>query len=121
MYSATEWSIMMTQHGSRTIKDKVSTILKLDWDKVNPSERLFYGNYMEGLGADPKIYDEIPDLESLTNVMNEYLADYNAESKSPMNLVLFLDAIEHVSRIARVLSQPRGNVLLLGVGGGDKV
>ena len=92
----------------------------MDWDKVNPSERLFYGNYMEGLGADPKIYDEIPDLESLSNVMNEYLADYNAESKSPMNLVLFLDAIEHVSRIARVLSQPRGNVLLLGVGGSGR-
>ena len=101
------------------IKDQVEGNLKLDWAKVQPNERCFYGNFMDGLGADPKIYDEIPDLEKLSMVVNEYLADYNAESKSPMNLVLFLDAIEHVSRIARVLSQPRGNVLLLGVGGSE--
>lgn len=102
------------------IKDQVEGNLKLDWAKVQPNERCFYGNFMDGLGADPKIYDEIPDLEKLSMVVNEYLADYNAESKSPMNLVLFLDAIEHVSRIARVLSQPRGNVLLLGVGGSGR-
>eukprot|EP00505_MAST-04D_sp_SCG-Rhode-Island_P006573 Stramenopile-MAST_4_protein_6573 len=75
---------------------------------------------MDGMGNDVKFYDEVQDLEKLGHVMNEYLADYNAESKSPMNLVLFLDAIEHISRISRVLSQPRGNCLLLGVGGSGR-
>jgi hypothetical protein len=37
-----------------------------------------------------------------------------------MKLVFFVDAIEHVSRIARMIRQERGNALLVGVGGTGK-
>ena len=102
------------------VKNRIESDIKLEAGKILPNDRLFYGNYMDGMGNDVKFYDEVQDLEKLGHVMNEYLADYNAESKSPMNLVLFLDAIEHISRISRVLSQPRGNCLLLGVGGSGR-
>ena len=52
--------------------------------------------------------------------IDEFLEDFNSGSKHPMKLVMFLDACDHTSRICRVLRQPQGNALLLGVGGSGR-
>ena len=59
-------------------------------------------------------------MDALKHRVEEYLADHNAESKQPMPLVMFSDALEHVSRVARIIRQPQGNALLLGVGGSGR-
>ncbi|KAL6759980.1 dynein heavy chain 6 [Haematococcus lacustris] len=71
-------------------------------------------------GADNQKYDEVTDLPKLMTTIEEYLGDYNAQSKNRMDLVLFLYAAEHICRISRIIKQPYGNALLVGVGGSGR-
>lgn len=48
------------------------------------------------------------------------LEEYNVTNSNKMNLVFFEDAVEHLLRISRSLKQPRGNIMLIGVGGSGK-
>ena len=52
--------------------------------------------------------------------MEDYLEDYNQMTNTPMSLVLFESAVEHIARISRIINQPYGNALLVGVGGSGR-
>lgn len=83
---------------------------------------LLYGDFI-GSATDKdgsRKYVEITDQQKMLEVIREHLEDYNQQSKSPMNLVLFMYAAEHICRIARVIRQPFGNALLVGVGGSGR-
>ncbi|CAK9814603.1 Dynein axonemal heavy chain 7 [Anthophora plagiata] len=80
---------------------------------------LIYCDYQDPL-ADKKLYTEVADLDYLAIVVEEYLAEYNSISRTPMNLVLFRFAVEHLSKICRVMMQPRSHALLIGVGGSGR-
>ena len=56
----------------------------------------------------------------MKKVMDDYLEDYNQINMAKMKLVLFSDAMMHIARISRVIRQPFGNALLLGVGGSGR-
>ncbi|XP_063473624.1 dynein axonemal heavy chain 6 isoform X8 [Symphalangus syndactylus] len=82
---------------------------------------IIFGDFIK-FGADKanRIYDDMPDIEKIANVLQDYLDDYNLTNPKEVKLVFFQDAIEHVSRIARMIRQERGNALLVGVGGTGK-
>ena len=61
----------------------------------------------------------LSDLQ-LQKTCEEMLDDYNQINTAQMNLVLFMDALKHVTRISRVIRQPLGNALLLGMGGSGR-
>ena len=58
-------------------------------------------------------------MEILSRTLGTKLIEHN-EGKVVMNLVLFEQAMEHVCRIARIISNPSGNAMLVGVGGSGK-
>ncbi|XP_013149055.1 PREDICTED: dynein heavy chain 2, axonemal [Papilio polytes] len=68
-----------------------------------------------------EVYDDINDPEVLRKYIANQLEEYNSSpGVVKMDLVLFKDAIEHVCRITRVISQPRGNMLCVGIGGSGR-
>jgi dynein heavy chain len=57
----------------------------------------------------------------LLKVLEDKMLDYNFTfTSSQMSLIFFEDAIDHICRIARILNQPRGNAMLIGVSGSGK-
>ncbi|KAL8435730.1 hypothetical protein ACSSS7_002267 [Eimeria intestinalis] len=65
-------------------------------------------------------YLEVDEASTLKTVIETYLQDYNSNASAPMQLVMFEDACAHVARICRVLRQPSGHALLLGVRGSGR-
>lgn len=56
----------------------------------------------------------------LKSCLVEKLEQYNLTASSKLDLVFFDDAITHVCAIIRILNQPRGNAMLIGVSGTGK-
>jgi len=56
----------------------------------------------------------------MVKIVEDSLDDYNQVNTAQMKLVMFRDAIRHMARISRIIRQPLGNALLLGMGGSGR-
>lgn len=93
--------------------------MNMDHEEVFHREKIMFGDLLK-LDAPIRLYEEIKDRNKFMKVLNGMLDEYNISNSNKMNLVFFEDAIEHILRISRSLKQPRGNIMLIGVGGSGK-
>ena len=92
-----------------------------DYDEVFVEGHVMFGDYMKmGATGDDRLYEELKDLKAFSSLLDEYLFEYNMSTPVQMNLVFFRDAMEHISRLARVLRLDKGNAMCVGVGGSGK-
>ena len=90
-----------------------------DKDELYIHNKVMFGDLLK-LDSPVQFYENILDKTRLLKVLNNSLDDYNMTFPTKMNLILFDDALEHILRIGRVLKQPRGHIMLIGVGGSGK-
>jgi dynein heavy chain, axonemal len=84
-----------------------------DWQDI------IWANFLKA-GADDKPYEESQSYDKLAKIMEDVNDDYNLTYPTQMNLVFFKDCMQHMCRAARVFAQPRGNSMLVGVGGSGR-
>ncbi|XP_057895061.1 dynein axonemal heavy chain 17 [Melospiza georgiana] len=104
-----------------SFKKVMADISKASFQEIN-EELMFakpniYCHFAQGM--DEFKYMPVTSWASLSALLGEALDSYN-EVNAAMNLVLFEDAVSHICRISRILESPRGNALLVGVGGSGK-
>ena len=69
----------------------------------------------------PKIYEPVTSFKVISERLGFFLEQYNDIMRgSGMDLVFFEDAITHLIKISRVIRNPGGNIMLVGVGGSGK-
>jgi dynein heavy chain, axonemal len=101
------------------IVESVKTTFSKEWDTDSISKFVF-GSFMNtSNGVAGMVYEEL-DVKKSGDKFAECLSDYNMNTTKPMNLVFFTDATLHLARISRVITQPRGCALLVGVGGSGR-
>jgi dynein heavy chain len=111
---------LINEDDQKWFDDKVVGVLEKhfskSWVKADFQDACF-GDF---LATKPAPYIEMTDWDRAAKVLQDFAEDYTLNLNKPMDLVFFKDAIQHVGRISRLLRQPRGNALLVGVGGSGR-
>ncbi|XP_076240945.1 dynein heavy chain 2, axonemal kl-2 [Calliopsis andreniformis] len=91
---------------------------ELTFHNVCPEKRCpVFGNFMNAWN----MYEDLTDIAAVRTYIEKQMDEYNASTGVVrLDLILFRDAVEHICRIVRVISQPRGNMLLVGIGGSGR-
>jgi dynein heavy chain len=95
------------------LMERMAEKMGTSWETAQFSN-LTYGDFFDRA---EKPYVEVKHQSKYLDTLHDYLEEYNQMNPAKMNLVFFKDARDHLARVARVIRQPRGNALLVGVSG----
>lgn len=100
-----------------TINETLGEYYEITFHSLCPSKQSpLFGDF-----AHPQGFYEDLQLDTLRIYMINKLDEFNNfPGMARMNIVFFKEAIEHVVRIIRIISQPRGHVLNIGIGGSGR-
>ncbi|KAI4493628.1 hypothetical protein M0804_001804 [Polistes exclamans] len=100
------------------ISEQLGKYFEMTMANVCPDKKIpLFGNFMNAWN----IYEDLVDIAAVRRHIEEQMDEYNASTGVVrLDLILFQDAVEHICRIVRVISQPRGNMLLVGIGGSGR-
>ncbi|TMW66611.1 hypothetical protein Poli38472_014587 [Pythium oligandrum] len=93
-----------------------------DQSAANPEEATvnIFTTFVTQVAGVEAPYLAVASMKHLIKVLVEQPDDYNSKY-SMMNLKLFHNAVEHVTRIFRIFGNPGGNTMPIGVGGSGKL
>jgi dynein heavy chain len=98
-----------------TLGEVCTTEFDIRWGDAMESG--IFGDFMR---RSNRVYEEVSGMGDFQDKLVEYQMSFNVDNNKEVELVFFADAAHHVSRICRICRQPRGNALLVGVGGSGR-
>merc|ERR1719460_221887 len=111
---------------------QIPTLVKGNFGKIadevlaNP---IVFGDFRDALDIlqrsdtphlEVRLYEDLGTVEFVKEILNKILTEYNETQTKVMSLVLFEDAMAHIMRVHRIIRMPRGNAMLIGLGGSGK-
>ena len=98
-----------------TSRSAVQMAANADWKTTGMAAALALATGVQAASAGPftrseiasLTYDQIKGTDSLLGLLTAALNDYN-EQNAAMDLVFFEDAMKHISRVARIISNSSG-------------
>mmetsp|Transcript_28329 Transcript_28329/g.25142 ORF Transcript_28329/g.25142 Transcript_28329/m.25142 type:complete len:530 (+) Transcript_28329:1264-2853(+) len=105
----------------KSVTELLGRVFSVNWEyeALFVQHTITFGDLLK-LEAPTKLYEEIKDRDKLLKVLDDKQEEHNMTNQKKFNLVFFEDAVNHIVRISRILRQPRGNAMLIGVGGSGK-
>lgn len=107
----------------KLVSGHLKTILDANFRNVAEevlADPILFGDYANALElSEVRLYEDLKDYARISELFKDILQAYN-ETNQALNLVLFDDALDHLSRVHRILRMPQGHCLIIGVGGSGK-